>query len=148
MESWKTVTEESEVSFDIAISIQYDLRIKRTERHFNLHTGLLPEFGGQDIIYHTLRLGKREQGLTFHKMEKALDEGGIICKGTYPVFPGDSTTDVYERMLRIAPGFLFSCMCVLVGMKSEDLPRLSVETPKRYRRHRDIDPSDEDAYRK
>jgi methionyl-tRNA formyltransferase len=95
---------------DLILSVQYDAKITDLENAYNLHTGLLPLYGGVDILYHTLENGDKEQGLTFHKMSERFDEGGIISKITYPVFPHDTVADLYERMLTIAPHFVLTSL--------------------------------------
>jgi len=102
--------------FDFVLSIQYDERILLTSPAYNVHTGLLPEWGGMDILYHTLRLGAREQGLTFHRVTPTFDEGPILSKMTYPVLPGDTIVDLYERLATIAPGFTVAAVDLLLAI--------------------------------
>jgi len=103
---------------DLLLSIQYDKRIAVHTPAFNLHTGLLPNWGGCDILYHTLREGAVEQGLTFHRIVDGFDRGPILTKITYPVFLDDTMVDLYRRMVGIAPEFV--CQAVrlveLIGM--------------------------------
>jgi hypothetical protein len=98
---------------DLLLSVQYDAKITDLDNAYNLHTGLLPMYGGVDILYHTLENGDKEQGLTFHKMSECFDEGGIISKITYPVFPHDTVADLYWRMLAVAPQFVLSSLELL-----------------------------------
>lgn len=91
---------------EIALSIQYDHKITPRVPTFNVHTGLLPEWGGCDILYHTLREGAHEQGLTFHQVTDRFDYGPIISKITYPVLPGDTMVDLYRRLVAVGPGFV------------------------------------------
>ena len=58
---------------DIMLSIQYDKVVKNVEKCFNVHTGLLPEYGGTNILSYTIKNKEKEQGLTFHKMTNQLD---------------------------------------------------------------------------
>ena len=57
-----------DIDYDIKLSVQYNKKILNIENSFNVHTGLLPEWGGVDILYHTLRENYFEQGLTFHQI--------------------------------------------------------------------------------
>ena len=57
-----------DVDYDIALCLQYDKWISEPNNVFNLHTGLLPDYGGLDILRHTLNNNEHEQGMTFHKM--------------------------------------------------------------------------------
>lgn len=98
---------------DLALSIQYDRLLLPNGRTYNLHTGLLPAYGGCDVLYHTLRLGAREQGLTFHQISEGLDNGPVISKVTYPVLPGDTILDLYRRLLIVAPDFTVGALKLL-----------------------------------
>lgn len=45
------------IEHDIKLSIQYDKKMITHKDAFNLHTGLLPEYGGCSILYHTIKIG-------------------------------------------------------------------------------------------
>lgn len=120
------------VDYDITLSIQFDKKIGDVKKGYNLHTGILPVWGGCDIIYHTLRTGAKEQGLTFHKITDKFDEGPIISKSTYPVFPGDTMLDLYKKMLEIAPYFALSSLKLLE--KIEDPNNCQMVKPALYKR--------------
>ena len=121
----------SDVPHDIKLSIQYDRRIVSTANAFNVHNGLLPEYGGVDILHHTLENGATEQGLTFHAMSDEIDAGPIINKISYPVFLGDSVVDLYERMLAIAPGFVMMTLAILPNL---DISEIKSIAPVIYKR--------------
>jgi methionyl-tRNA formyltransferase len=104
------------VPYDIALSVFYDRRVERLDAAYNIHPGLLPRWGGCDILYHTVRLGARQQGLTLHKMVRQFDRGPIISRITYPVFEGDRPLDLYKRICDILPGFVVSSMPLLLGI--------------------------------
>lgn len=95
---------------DIAISIQYDKKIKNLDKCYNLHTGLLPKYGGCDILYHTIQNKEKIQGLTFHKITEKFDEGEIISKIIYPVLPTDRAIHLYKKMCVLAPDFVNLCL--------------------------------------
>jgi len=120
--------------FDFVLSIQYDERILLTAPAYNVHTGLLPEWGGMDILYHTLRLGAREQGLTFHRVTPAFDEGPILSKMTYPVFPDDTIVDLYERLATIAPRFTVAAVELLLTMGQDRAEECQRFRPRLFRR--------------
>jgi hypothetical protein len=95
---------------DLVLSVQYDKKILDLKNAFNLHTGLLPNYGGCNILYHTLKNGETEQGLTFHKMTTGIDGGEIISRVTYPVLPTDTVADLYLKMVAVAPKFAELCL--------------------------------------
>lgn len=112
----KEVTEDT--PHDIKLSIQYDLKVIDVRNAYNLHTGLLPLYGGCSILYHTIKNKDVEQGLTFHKMTQNFDDGEIISKMSYPVLPTDKVEDLYMRMCSIAPKFLSNALSLNVVGKS------------------------------
>ena len=119
---------------DIKLSLQYDQYVKDTKNAYNLHTGLLPEYGGRDILDHTIKNGDREQGLTFHKMTERMDYGSIISKITYPVFKNDTSFDLYQRMLSIAPCFVHSSLQLLESLDGEQIESCYKYPPRMYNR--------------
>lgn len=125
------VVEPNHDQYDIALSVQYDQKITDTERVYNLHTGLLPEYGGCDILYHTLKNGDPFQGLTFHTITEDYDRGGVVAKVYYPVFAWDTMLDLYKRVCALAPHFALSAINLLPTVLSRHLP---VQEPKIYRR--------------
>ena len=132
------------VPYDIKLSIQYDSIIKELTNAFNLHTGLLPEWGGCDILYHTLKTGVKEQGLTFHKMTKNLDEGPIISKIIYPILSTDDVEKIYKRILNIAPNFLLANLN-LINNEMEELIKTPALKPIMYKKGH-IDEKDKEEY--
>jgi methionyl-tRNA formyltransferase len=129
---------------DIKLSIQYDKKVLDYHNSYNIHTGLLPDWGGRDILFHTLNNNETEQGLTFHKMSKEFDQGPIISKITYPVFKGDTQVDLYQRQLDIIPSFALAGLNLL--MKIEDLNECVSHKPTMRRRKKDIPPEKMSEY--
>jgi len=119
---------------DIRLSIQYNKIVKDVENCFNVHTGLLPEYGGTNILDYTIQNKEKEQGLTFHKMSQKLDYGPIISKITYPVFEEDTTFDLFKRVLKIGPLFILSCLDTLKTLSSDQISKCSREFPYMYKR--------------
>lgn len=101
---------DEKIPHDIKLSIQYDKKLITVEDAFNLHTGLLPQYGGCSILYNTIKNKDYEQGLTLHKMTESFDEGSIIAKMTYPVEENDSVADLYIKLCMVAPQFLSNAL--------------------------------------
>ena len=131
------------VNHDIKLSLQYNRRLLNLENAFNVHTGLLPEWGGTDILYHTLKENSKEQGLTFHKMTEIFDKGPIISKMTYPVFKEDTMVELYGRLIQIAPAFVLGSLKLLEFIPTVD--ECYAETPQMYKRG-NIDETDLEVY--
>ena len=122
------------IKCDIKLSIQYDKIIKNTRNCFNVHTGLLPEYGGTNILTYSIMNRAVEQGLTFHKMTKDLDYGPIISKTTYPVLPGDTSFDLFERLLLVGPNFILSCLNLLETLSEYQINKCYKKKPTIYKR--------------
>lgn len=112
------------IDHDIKLSIQYDKKLITTNDAYNLHTGLLPLYGGCSILYNTIKNKESEQGLTLHKMTEDFDKGGIISKISYPVLENDTVPDLYFRMCLIAPRFISNALSLLPTIGKEHSPVL------------------------
>ena len=119
---------------DIKLSIQYDKMVRDTRNAFNIHTGLLPNYGGTNILDYTLKNKDYEQGMTFHKMTEKLDYGPIISKISYPVLKGDRTIDLYKRLFSIIPSFTLSSLKLLENLEYQDIIQCNQQEPKIYKR--------------
>jgi methionyl-tRNA formyltransferase len=119
------------LQYDVALSVQYDRKVTRLDRAYNLHTGLLPDWAGCDILYHTLEARCFEQGLSVHKMTEKFDEGGIVSKVTYPVYFGDTILDLYQRVAALAPGFALASLNLLHEL---DENQLRAQPPRSFKR--------------
>ena len=128
------VLDSFDVEHDIKLSIQWDRKLVDIDNAYNVHTGLLPDYGGLDILAHTLVNGDREQGITFHKMVESFDAGPIISKTTYPVFSDDAPVDLYERLVCILPGFVHSSVELLRSLSDEQIGNCYSYPPRMYQR--------------
>lgn len=122
------------VDHDIKLSLQYNRRIKNTENAYNVHTGLLPLWGGTDILYHTLKEPVTEQGITFHKMSESFDYGSIVSKVIYPVLQDDSMVSLYNRLHALFPAFTLSSLKLLESLSASDVDRLPKFKPRVFKR--------------
>lgn len=128
------VLDNMDVEHDIKLSIQYDRKLSDIKNAYNVHTGLLPEYGGLDILAHTLVNGDHEQGVTFHKMVESYDAGPIVSKITYPVFADDTCLDLYARLSCVLPGFVHSSVELLRELTNEQVDSCYKYPPRMYRR--------------
>jgi len=119
---------------DIKLSVQYDKIITDTYKCFNVHTGLLPKYGGTNILDYTIKNGEYEQGLTLHKMTERLDYGPIISKITYPVFKEDKAFDLYQRLLKVGPNFVLSSLKLLEELDEMEIDKCKMIKPTLYKR--------------
>lgn len=119
---------------DIKLSLQYNKRILNIDNAYNVHTGLLPKYGGRDIFAHTIKNKEYEQGLTLHKMTDEYDYGPIISKITYPVLERDTPLSLYERQLHVAPSFIRGALDLLRSLSREEIEGCFKEKPTMYKR--------------
>jgi hypothetical protein len=111
------------IDHDIKLSIQYDRLIEIDIKGYNIHTGLLPNWGGVDILYHTKRKNVVKQGLTFHEMTNKFDAGPIVSKITYPVAKKASVEQMYDFICVIIPLFALSSLRLIEsGLWTVDVP--------------------------
>ncbi len=140
------VVDES-IEHDIKLSLQYNKRIDNIENAFNVHTGLLPMYGGVDVLYHTLKsFGIYEQGITFHKMSRDFDYGQIISKVTYPATSCNTVLDLYKRLDSVFPNFVLSSLKLLEVLSEDDINKCYAEKPRIFKRGK-IDPEDDQEYK-
>jgi methionyl-tRNA formyltransferase len=66
----------------------------------NLHGGLLPHQRGTDTLFHVLRAGDRESGVTLHRANGAFDAGPILAQVRYPIADNDILADLVSKALR------------------------------------------------
>lgn len=131
--------------YDIGLCLQYDRYIKHWNNTYNVHTGLLPQYGGCDILYHTLKNKEKYQGLTFHKMYKKMDAGPIISRVSYPVLPEDTVISLYKKMSIVFPHFTLGCLRLLKENGTQYYDRCECFTPNLYKRGQ-IDKKDKEQY--
>ena len=134
------------VEHDIKLSLQYNRKMTNVKNAFNVHTGLLPNWGGQDILYHTLRQKEREQGLTFHKMTLDYDYGELISKSSYMVFKNDTMIDLYDRMTQLMPSFVLGSLRILESLSKKQINSCPKFRPILYKRGL-INPTDLQEYK-
>jgi len=122
------------IEHDIKLSLQYNRKLHNIENAYNVHTGLLPMWGGTDILYHTIKEGAKEQGITFHKMSNEYDYGPIVSKIAYSVIPGDTMIDLFDRMHYIFPQFTLASLKLLESLTEEQVNNLPRSRPRLFKR--------------
>lgn len=101
---------EGEFPHDIKLSVQYDKKLPADDKTYNIHTGILPEYGGCNILSHTIKNKEKYQGMTFHKVNDTFDGGKVLCSMRYPVLSTDSVKDLYYKMRSTIGPFSVLCM--------------------------------------
>jgi phosphoribosylaminoimidazolecarboxamide formyltransferase/IMP cyclohydrolase len=65
----------------------------------NVHPSLLPAFPGMDAHEQVLDSGVKQTGCTVHIVDETVDGGPIVTQEPIPVYDGDDTDDLKERVL-------------------------------------------------
>ncbi|MDS0281212.1 bifunctional phosphoribosylaminoimidazolecarboxamide formyltransferase/IMP cyclohydrolase [Haloarcula onubensis] len=65
----------------------------------NVHPSLLPNFPGMDTHEQVLEAGVKVTGCTVHVVDETVDGGPIVTQEPIPVFEGDDTDDLKDRVL-------------------------------------------------
>jgi methionyl-tRNA formyltransferase len=65
----------------------------------NFHPSLLPKYRGPNPIQQALLNSETETGVTWHRMEEALDRGNILSQDKISVLPTDNERDLILRSL-------------------------------------------------
>lgn len=73
------------------------------DRIVNIHPALLPDFGGKGMYgshVHkaVIEAGKRESGITIHRVNAQYDEGAILFQARCPVQAGDTPQSLAARI--------------------------------------------------
>ena len=96
---------DDEIKIDLSISVFYGKIIKKSfiERCgniINLHNSPLPFYRGVRPINWALKNKETEHGVTIHKIHEGVDDGDILGRVTYPVYPEiEEVEDVYKKAL-------------------------------------------------
>lgn len=102
----------AESACDVALLAGYDQVLRPPYfaafggRTINIHPSLLPRHGGQGMVglaVHAavLAAGETETGVTIHDVTPVLDAGPAIVQVRLPVVPGESASDLAERVLEV-----------------------------------------------
>jgi methionyl-tRNA formyltransferase len=93
--------------YDLVFSAFYD-RILTADwlsqhgRCLNLHNAPLPGYRGVNPINWALKNGEKEHGVTIHEITAGIDDGPIVARLRYPIWPErEEVADVYDRALRM-----------------------------------------------
>ena len=72
----------------------------------NIHPALLPKFGGKGMYgakVHkaVLEANEKTSGATVHYVTAGVDEGQIICQGTFDIEEGDEVVDLQRKVAEV-----------------------------------------------
>jgi phosphoribosylaminoimidazolecarboxamide formyltransferase len=87
------------VCLDGYMRILTDEFLDAAPRTLNVHPSLLPSFPGMDAHEQVLDAGVSVTGCTVHIVDETVDGGPIVTQEPVPVYDGDDTDDLKERVL-------------------------------------------------
>jgi methionyl-tRNA formyltransferase len=96
---------DEKIQIDLAISIFYGKIFKadfinRCSNIINLHNAPLPKYRGVRPINWALKNNEDHHGITIHKVHEGIDNGDILGKIVYPIYPDvEEVVDVYNKAL-------------------------------------------------
>ncbi|MCW8833626.1 MAG: phosphoribosylglycinamide formyltransferase [Colwellia sp.] len=64
----------------------------------NIHPSLLPKYQGLNTHQRAIDAGDKEHGVSVHFVTEELDGGPVILQAKVPVFDGDTSDDLAERV--------------------------------------------------
>jgi phosphoribosylglycinamide formyltransferase-1 len=73
-------------------------RVVASLKLINTHPAYLPEFPGAHGVRDALAAGVRETGASVIVVDDGVDSGPIISQRRVPVLPGDTETELHERI--------------------------------------------------
>lgn len=95
-----TMAELTGLSGLMLLSLQYDRVIPvgrfSSERLFNIHFSLLPEYRGVYTSVLPILDGVTKVGVTLHRMEAAIDTGAVVAQRTIQLPPRVTSRSLYE----------------------------------------------------
>lgn len=95
---------------------------KYNNRIFNIHSALLPKFGGRGMYgmnVHTavIEAKESETGVTIHRVNAEYDSGEIVAQTTVPVLENDTPEVLAARVLEREHKFLVEVISDIVNGK-------------------------------
>lgn len=89
----------------IFLSLEFDELVKperfRSNKLFNIHFSLLPEYKGMYTSYWPIRNGEKYSGVTLHKIDFGIDTGDIIDQIKIKIGDNDTCKELYLKYIDI-----------------------------------------------
>jgi phosphoribosylglycinamide formyltransferase-1 len=123
----------AESGCDLALLAGYDQVLRPSYfaayagRTINIHPSLLPRHGGHGMVglaVHAavLAAGDAETGVTIHDVTPMLDTGPVLLQVTLRVVPGETASDLAERVLEVEHRVLVEVLAQLSGSMTAASP--------------------------
>lgn len=76
----------------------------------NIHASLLPRWRGAAPIQAALLAGDRETGVTIMQMDAGLDTGAMLLRGTVPIGPTTTATDLHDALATMGAALILQAL--------------------------------------
>ena len=76
----------------------------------NIHASLLPRWRGAAPIQAAIRAGDAETGVTIMQMDAGLDTGPMLLRGSVPITPTTTATDLHDALAAIGATLVLSTL--------------------------------------
>jgi methionyl-tRNA formyltransferase len=87
---------------DFSFIIPYKLIETMKGKFINIHFSLLPKYRGASPVQFCLLNGDKNTGITFHLIEKGMDDGAIIKQYEYTIPPNITSGELYVELFKLA----------------------------------------------
>ena len=98
----------------------------------NVHASLLPKYRGAAPIQWAILNDEAETGVTIMQMAAGLDTGDILSRRAIPIFPGDNSATLHERLAVLGAELL--APTILEYTSGGIIPQPQVESAASYAR--------------
>lgn len=89
----------------------------------NVHASLLPELRGAAPVHWAIARGHEVTGVTIMRMVEAMDAGPVLHREKTAILPGESASELYERLAQVGGGALVRALEMMGGGALEEHPQ-------------------------
>jgi len=90
---------------------------------FNLHGSLLPNYRGAAPIHWAVINGETITGVTTFFLQHEIDTGDLLFQETEPIYPDDTTGDVYDRLMKKGAKLVVKTAIAIQAGKTQPIPQ-------------------------
>jgi methionyl-tRNA formyltransferase len=108
------------VAFRMLPEVVWNLPLMGT---FNLHGSLLPNYRGAAPIHWAVINGETSTGVTTFFLQHEIDTGDLLFQETEPIYPDDTTGDVYDRLMKKGANLVVKTAHAIQAGKTQPIPQ-------------------------
>jgi methionyl-tRNA formyltransferase len=92
----------------------------------NIHASLLPRWRGAAPIQRAILAGDKESGVCIMQMDKGLDTGAVLLRGSVPLISTTTATDLHDALASIGAKMIVEALDKIESLKPEPQPEAGV----------------------